>query len=75
MLSNKKALLLVDIQYDFLPPQGALAVPNGDVILPHIHELLGHAEQYDVIVASLVRGVWLCCFLLLFISLQDCKCK
>ena len=49
-----KALLLVDIQYDFLPPDGALAVPDGDTILAHIYDLLEHAEEYDVIVASKV---------------------
>ncbi|KAF8591514.1 Isochorismatase hydrolase [Ramaria rubella] len=48
-----KALLLVDIQYDFLP-SGALAVPDGDTILPYIYDLLEHAEQYEVIVASLL---------------------
>ena len=54
MPGDKKALLLVDIQYDFLPPQGALAVPDGDMILPHIYELLEHGERYDIIVASMV---------------------
>lgn len=51
-----KALLLVDLQYDFLPPNGSLAVPEGDATLPHIYELLKQAEQYDVIVASMVRN-------------------
>lgn len=35
----KKALLLVDIQNDFLPG-GALAVPNGDAILPTVQRLI-----------------------------------
>jgi len=52
---SRKALLLVDVQYDFLPPNGALAVPNGDAVLPPIYELLTHPEQYNVIVASMVR--------------------
>jgi nicotinamidase-related amidase len=54
MSSNSKALILVDIQYDFLPPDGSLAVPDGDAILLHVYELLEHAEQYDIVVASMV---------------------
>lgn len=54
MPNDSKALILVDIQYDFLPPDGSLAVPDGDGILPHVYELLEHAEQYDVVVASMV---------------------
>ncbi|KAH8926485.1 Isochorismatase hydrolase [Atractiella rhizophila] len=34
------ALLLIDIQYDFLPPNGTLAVPDGLSILPSVHSLL-----------------------------------
>jgi len=52
---SRKALLLVDLQYDFLPPNGSLAVPKGDTALPYIHELLDKAEQFDVIVATMVR--------------------
>ena len=43
-----KTLLLIDIQNDFLPG-GALAVPEGDVIVPRINEIL---PQYDLIVAT-----------------------
>lgn len=35
-----KALLIVDVQYDFLPG-GALAVPNGDKVIPVINKLQG----------------------------------
>ncbi len=35
----KKALLLVDIQNDFLPPDGALAVKGGDSIIPLVNAL------------------------------------
>ncbi len=35
----QKALLLIDVQNDFLPG-GALAVPNGDAIFPAIDTLL-----------------------------------
>lgn len=44
-----RALLLVDIQNDFLPG-GALAAPGGDRILPYIKELI--TSDFDVIVAS-----------------------
>ena len=43
-----KTLLLVDIQNDFLPG-GALAVPDGDKILPVVNALL---PRYDLIVAT-----------------------
>lgn len=47
------ALLLVDVQYDFLP-HGALAVPEGDAILPVCHDLLDRGE-WSLVVASQVR--------------------
>jgi nicotinamidase/pyrazinamidase len=43
-----KALLLIDIQYDFLPG-GALAVPGGDEILPVVNRL---QEGFDLVVAT-----------------------
>ncbi|MBI1372852.1 MAG: bifunctional nicotinamidase/pyrazinamidase [Phycisphaera sp.] len=43
-----KALLLVDIQNDFLPG-GALAVPDGDAVIPVANRL---AERFDLVVAS-----------------------
>jgi nicotinamidase-related amidase len=42
------ALVIVDVQHDFLPG-GALAVPNGDRIIPAIKRL---AAQADLVVAS-----------------------
>lgn len=45
-----RALLLVDLQKDFLPG-GALAVPEGDKIIPIINYLLG-AMSFDLIIAS-----------------------
>ncbi|KAI0375885.1 Isochorismatase hydrolase [Pilatotrama ljubarskyi] len=36
----KPALLVVDVQEDFCPPNGSLAVPGGREILPVINELL-----------------------------------
>lgn len=43
-----KALILTDIQYDFLPG-GALAVPEGDSIIPKINEL---QKYFPLVVAT-----------------------
>lgn len=43
-----KALIIVDVQYDFLP-QGALAVADGDLIIPYINSVQG---DYDLVVAT-----------------------
>jgi len=43
-----KALLVVDIQYDFCPG-GALAVPDGDAIIPAVNNLIDH---FDVIIQT-----------------------
>ncbi|MEX2444214.1 MAG: bifunctional nicotinamidase/pyrazinamidase [Alkalispirochaeta sp.] len=43
-----KALLVVDVQNDFLPG-GALAVPDGDVVVPVINELM---PNYELVVAT-----------------------
>ncbi|GHA77719.1 bifunctional nicotinamidase/pyrazinamidase [Pontibacter akesuensis] len=43
-----RALLLIDIQNDFLPG-GALAVPEGNAILPVVNKL---QEQFDLVVAT-----------------------
>jgi nicotinamidase/pyrazinamidase len=45
-----KALLLIDIQNDFLPG-GALAVNEGDQVIPVAHDLLNHVD-FDQIVAT-----------------------
>jgi nicotinamidase/pyrazinamidase len=45
-----KALIIVDVQNDFLPG-GALAVPNGNQIIPVIQDLVGE-RNYDLVVAS-----------------------
>lgn len=44
----KRALILVDIQNDFLP-DGALAVPNGDEIIPTLNALQAF---FDLVVAT-----------------------
>lgn len=43
-----KALLLIDIQYDFLPG-GALAVPDGDAIIPIMNSI---QDRFDLVVAT-----------------------
>lgn len=44
----KKALLIVDVQNDFCPG-GALAVKNGDKIIPVINSIL---DKFDAVLAS-----------------------
>jgi nicotinamidase-related amidase len=46
-----RALVIVDFQNDFTPPDGALAVPDGDAIADRINELAGSGE-FDVVVAT-----------------------
>lgn len=43
-----KALLLIDIQYDFLPG-GALAVPGGEAVIPVVNQL---QEGFGLVVAT-----------------------
>ncbi len=43
-----KALLLIDIQNDFLPG-GALAVPEGDQIIPLLNQL---QQQFELVIAT-----------------------
>jgi nicotinamidase/pyrazinamidase len=46
-----RALIVVDYQNDFNPPDGALAVPEGDTIAPRINEL-ARSGDYDLVVAT-----------------------
>lgn len=46
--TKKNALIIVDIQYDFLPG-GSLAVPDGDKIIPIINKI---QKQFDLIVIT-----------------------
>lgn len=58
MPTGKKALLIVDVQNDFLPPGGSLAVPQGRDTLPHIWKLIedeSWSEEWDLVVATQVR--------------------
>ena len=43
-----KALLVVDVQYDFLPG-GSLEVPEGDQVIPVINDLM---KKFDFVVAT-----------------------
>ncbi len=45
------ALIVVDYQNDFTPPDGALAVPEGDAIAGRINDL-ARSGDYDVVVAT-----------------------
>jgi len=47
-LTKKDALIIVDVQYDFLPG-GALAVPMGDKIIPIINNI---QDKFEFIVAT-----------------------
>ncbi|KIP12796.1 hypothetical protein PHLGIDRAFT_488857 [Phlebiopsis gigantea 11061_1 CR5-6] len=49
-MTSKLALLVVDVQEDFCPPNGALAVPDGRAILPAVHALL--AQPFALKVAT-----------------------
>jgi nicotinamidase-related amidase len=46
------ALILVDVQNDFLPPTGTLAVPGGHLIIAPVLRLL--SRPFDLVVASQV---------------------
>jgi nicotinamidase/pyrazinamidase len=49
-MSSKRALILVDLQNDFVPG-GALAVPEGDAVVPIANKLM-RSGAFDVIVAT-----------------------
>ena len=48
MSENGQALIVVDVQNDFLPG-GSLAVPDGDQVIPVINQLM---ERFGIIVAT-----------------------
>ncbi|GHJ86879.1 hypothetical protein NliqN6_3281 [Naganishia liquefaciens] len=55
MRAGKKALIIVDVQNDFLPPDGSLAVPQGRETLPHICKLIedeSWVKEWDLVVAT-----------------------
>ncbi|KAJ6578656.1 Isochorismatase-like protein [Mycena vulgaris] len=50
-MDSKVALIIVDLQEDFCPPKGSLAVSGGRDIIPIINRLLA-SPKFDVKVAS-----------------------
>jgi nicotinamidase/pyrazinamidase len=48
---GRKALLVIDLQNDFLPG-GPMAVPDGDAVIPIINELANNASLWSGVVAS-----------------------
>ena len=46
-----EALLIIDFQNDFTPPDGALAVPEGDTIAERLNELAAD-PRFDLVVAT-----------------------
>lgn len=46
-----EALIIVDFQWDFTPPNGALAVPHGDEIAPRLNEL-ARDPRYSAVIAT-----------------------
>lgn len=48
-MMNKRALILVDLQNDFMPG-GALGVKNADRVIPIVDNLL--RKEFDLIIAS-----------------------
>lgn len=57
-MPSKTALFIVDVQGDFLPPNGSLQVPSGLLVIPAIAEVLDDKRwEWDVVVASQVRFI------------------
>lgn len=48
MINMKQALIVVDIQNDFLPG-GKLPVPDGDKIIPEVNKLI---TQFEIVIAT-----------------------
>lgn len=48
----KAALVVIDLQHDFLPPKGALAVAEGDKVIPRIIQLLNPNLPWLAVVAT-----------------------
>jgi nicotinamidase/pyrazinamidase len=46
-----QALIIVDVQNDFTPPDGALAVPHGDEVIAPINELAASVD-FDLVIAT-----------------------
>src|SRR5881227_1598735 len=46
-----EALIIIDYQNDFIPPDGALAVPEGDEIVQRLNELAAD-DRWDLVLAT-----------------------
>jgi nicotinamidase-related amidase len=55
-MSTKTALIIVDVQNDFLPPDGALAVPGGREIIVPLKQLLSDAWNWKAVIATQVSN-------------------
>ncbi|CAX40866.1 nicotinamidase, putative [Candida dubliniensis CD36] len=51
---KKTALIIVDLQEDFLPPNGSLAIKNGRSVIPKINQLLPSPDKQNSIDWSLI---------------------
>jgi len=49
--TRRSALLIIDVQYDFLPPSGSLAVTDGQAVIPVINKLRQRVK-FDLIAHS-----------------------
>lgn len=54
---KETALIIVDVQNDFLPPSGALAVPGGKEIVPLLKGLLVGEWDWTAVVATQVSQI------------------
>lgn len=55
---GETALIIVDVQNDFLPPDGSLAVPGGTEIIPLIKGLLGETWDWSSVIATQVNRIY-----------------
>lgn len=51
---KKTALIVVDLQEDFLPPNGSLAIKNGRSVIPKINQLLPSQDNHSKFDWSLI---------------------
>ena len=56
------ALFIVDVQNDWMQPDGAMPVPNGNEVIPIIEDLLDPAIwRWDLVIATQVGTDSLIC--------------
>ena len=54
-LTNKQALLAIDMQNDFVHPEGALPVAGAPGCVPHVREAVAAARAHQLPVIWVVR--------------------